>query len=410
MKDDKSLILVVDDVPDNLILASDLLKDFYKVKVANSGKSALAIAQAEPPDLILLDVVMPEMDGYETCSRLKADPVLKQIPVMFLTALGEIEDEEKGFALGAVDYIIKPLTPSLLLARVKTHLLLKHTLDSLDERNMYLETEITRRIKEIQERSRTQEILAEANKKLKELDRMKSMFIASMSHELRTPLNSIIGFTGLTLQEMSGPLNEEQKDNLSRVRKAANHLLALIIEFIDISKIDSGKVESTSQSFSLDGLVTEAIDTLRTQIQEKGMLLEVQPGPDISMFTDRRRLLQCLINFLSNAVKYSESGKITIGITQFNGEVELSVSDTGIGIAVEDLPKLIEPFERVKSHLQVKAGGAGLGLYLTKKLATEILHGEVSVESIKDVGSTFRIRVPKSLMMEVTPSENRIGN
>jgi putative two-component system response regulator len=149
MKDDKSVILVVDDIPDNLVLASALLKRDYKVKLANSGETALKIAQAEPPDLILLDVMMPGMNGYETCSRLKSDPTLKQIPVIFLTAMGEVEDEEKGFALGAVDYVVKPLTPSLLLARVKTHLTLKQIQNCLEERNAYLETEIARRIQEI---------------------------------------------------------------------------------------------------------------------------------------------------------------------------------------------------------------------------------------------------------------------
>ncbi|HWR31620.1 MAG TPA: HAMP domain-containing sensor histidine kinase [Negativicutes bacterium] len=263
---------------------------------------------------------------------------------------------------------------------------------------------------EISERQRVETVLENANLKLKELDHMKSMFIASMSHELRTPLNSIIGFTGMTLQEMSGPLNEEQKDNLSRVKRSANHLLALITDVIDISKIESGKIESHTQSFSLNELVAEAVESVRPLVDEKGMSIEVQTEPDVAMLTDRRRLLQCLINFLSNAAKYSESGKITLGRHRNNGEVELSVTDTGIGIATEDLPKLFEPFERVKSHLQVKAGGTGLGLYLTKKLATEVLRGEVSVESVQGAGSTFRIRVPEILSKEGTSNENGTDN
>lgn len=149
MKEGKSVILVVDDIPDNLALASALLKREYTVKLATNGEAALKIAQTEPPDLILLDVMMPGMDGYETCARLKADRVLRQIPVIFLTAMGEVEDEERGFSLGAVDYIVKPLTPSLLLARVKTQLALKHIQDQLEERNAYLEAEIVRRIEEV---------------------------------------------------------------------------------------------------------------------------------------------------------------------------------------------------------------------------------------------------------------------
>ena len=259
--------------------------------------------------------------------------------------------------------------------------------ETLDEMNHKMVTEIS-------EKERMSETLAEANQKLKELDRMKSMFIASMSHELRTPLNSIIGFTGITLQELSGPLNEEQKDNLSRVKRSANHLLALITDVIDISKIESGRIDSYSQTFSLNDLVKEAVDTIQTQVEDKGMVLEVSMPAEVSMFTDRRRLLQCLINLLSNAMKYSESGKISVEVRPLEQTVELAVSDTGIGIAETDLPKLFEPFERVKSHLQVKAGGTGLGLYLTKKLVMEVLKGEIDVRSIQGQGSTFTIRIP----------------
>ena len=149
MTEKRPVILAVDDVPDNLALVRALLRQRYEVRTAASGEQALAMVHSDPPDLILLDVMMPGLDGYETCSRLKADERFRRIPVLFLTARAEIEDEEKGFSLGAVDYITKPLNPSLLLARVNTHLQLKHTQDALNERNEFLEAEIVRRVNEI---------------------------------------------------------------------------------------------------------------------------------------------------------------------------------------------------------------------------------------------------------------------
>lgn len=149
MKDTKPVILIVDDTPDNLSLASSISKDRYKVKVATSGAKALSIALADPPDLILLDVMMPEMDGYETCLWLKQQSALADIPVIFLTAKSAIEDEERGLALGAVDYITKPLSPPILLARINTHLTLKQAREFLKDKNVYLEAEIERRTKEI---------------------------------------------------------------------------------------------------------------------------------------------------------------------------------------------------------------------------------------------------------------------
>lgn len=143
------LILVVDDAPDNLLLAGNLLTPHYRVKLAASGALALEIAQAETPDLILLDVMMPDMNGYDACAKIKKMETLRRTPIIFLTALGETTDQEKGFALGAVDYILKPFTPSLLLARVKTHLSLKQAQASLQERNEHLEAEIAKRVDEI---------------------------------------------------------------------------------------------------------------------------------------------------------------------------------------------------------------------------------------------------------------------
>ncbi len=259
-------------------------------------------------------------------------------------------------------------------------------------------------IQDITERKRGEAILKaakedaeRANEKLRELDKLKSMFIASMSHELRTPLNSIIGFTGMTLDELSGDLNEEQKDNLSRAYRAAKHLLDLITDVIDISKIEAGRVDNFPENLLLSEIVEEAVGTVQHQLAEKGLQLELRMPNQIRLYTDRKRLLQCLLNFLSNAVKYSETGTVALEAREWGETVEISVRDTGIGIAAKDLPKLFEAFERFESHLRVKAGGTGLGLYLTKKIAVEILGGRVTVESEEGKGSIFTIKIPRSI-------------
>ncbi len=241
---------------------------------------------------------------------------------------------------------------------------------------------------------RTHELI-EANKRLQELDKLKSMFIASMSHELRTPLNSIIGFTGMLLQGISGDLNEEQKDDLSRVYKAGKHLLSLITDVIDISKIEAGRVETFPEQFFLKEIIDEAVMTVTPQLNEKKLSIKISANSFPSVVTDKKRLLQCILNFLSNAVKYTEKGGIVISVDETENNVEIAVSDTGIGIAQTDMPKLFEAFERIESHLKVKAGGTGLGLYLTKKIAEQLLCGSVSAESNVGKGSTFKIRISK---------------
>lgn len=233
-----------------------------------------------------------------------------------------------------------------------------------------------------------------ANRQLKKLDQLKSMFIASMSHELRTPLNSIIGFSSILLEEWIGPLTEEQKKNLAIILRAGKHLLALINDVIDISKVEAGSLEIVKDAFDIQELVDEAVASLRDEIAGKGLELSVE-NVSVMMQSDRRRLLQCLLNLLSNAVKFTDKGSILVSVKKISAErVALQVTDTGIGISQEDGATLFQPFVRLHGTGTANYPGTGLGLYLTKKLANEILAGELSMRSTPGEGSTFTLNIP----------------
>ncbi|MHC4844363.1 MAG: sensor histidine kinase, partial [Planctomycetota bacterium] len=174
----------------------------------------------------------------------------------------------------------------------------------------------------------------------------------------------------------------------------ARHLLSLITDVIDISKIEAGRIEKFPEQISLSEVIEEAVVNIQPQLKDKKLALETSIPDGLVMHTDRKRLLQCIINYLGNAVKYTESGTITIAAKQIEDKVEILVADTGIGISKEDQTRLFDAFERFDSHLRVKVGGTGLGLYLTRKLATEILEGEVLVNSQEGKGSTFGLLIP----------------
>jgi len=231
---------------------------------------------------------------------------------------------------------------------------------------------------------------AEAAKKL---EKLKSIFIASTSHELRTPLNSIIGFTGVLLQGWSGELNKEQKEYLELINSSSKHLLELIIDILDISKIESGSIDLNVSVFDLREVVDEAITTLRASIKEKGLEMSVEME-DISMRSDRTRLLQCIMNLIGNSVKYTEKGSIKINAKIIKNNVHILVIDTGIGIKTQDIPRLFAPFVRLESHLTLNTSGTGLGLYLTKKLVRDVLGGDIDVKSGYGKGSTFTMHLP----------------
>lgn len=264
-------------------------------------------------------------------------------------------------------------------------------LKQLEEQLSLLSAELESRVHE-----RTAE-LERANARLKELDRLKSMFIAMTSHELRTPLNSILGFISMTVHGLSGELNEEQKDNLSRAYTSALHLLSLVSDVIDISKIEAGKTEAYPESVQLGEVIGEATGGIEPELEAKGLGLEVEVPFGLTMFTDRKRLLQCLINLVGNAVKFTESGLVRVTASSCGPLVEVAVSDTGIGVEESDLPRLFQPFERLDSPLRLKTGGTGLGLYLTRKLCTDILCGTIAVRSKTGEGSTFTMTIARDV-------------
>ncbi|WP_005033998.1 ATP-binding protein [Holophaga foetida] len=225
-------------------------------------------------------------------------------------------------------------------------------------------------------------------------DRIKSAFLATMSHELRTPLNSIIGFTGILIQGLVGPLNAEQKKQLGMVRDSSNHLLELINDVLDISKIEAGQLEIVQESFDLRASLEKSVQILRPQAEKRGVPLELEIAPEVGRLrSDRRRVEQILMNLGSNAIKFTEHGKVLISCRVNGCEIEVRVRDTGIGIRDEDIGVLFQPFRQVDAGTTRKYEGTGLGLSICKRLV-ERMGGRIWVESVWGEGSTFTFVLP----------------
>ena len=239
---------------------------------------------------------------------------------------------------------------------------------------------------------RTLELRA-AKEAAESADRLKSAFLATMSHELRTPLNSIIGFTGVLRQELAGPLNPEQKKQMGMVRDSANHLLELINDVLDLSKIEAGQLQVAREQVDLQAIATRVVDSLRPLAQRKGLALHcLVPGP-LTLVSDRRRLEQILVNLLGNAIKFTEAGEIRLQVRPGPETVRIEVSDTGIGVRPEDLERLFRPFFQIDTGLTRKYVGTGLGLSICRRLC-DLLGGAITAESSPGLGSTFTVSLP----------------
>lgn len=374
-----STILIVDDNPTNIDILVGILEGYNK-KVAINGAEALQLAFEEtPPDLILLDVMMPEMDGYQVCKELRENDKTQNIPVIFLTAKTREEDIVYGFEVGGQDYVTKPFSPSELLARVHTQLQLKQKNDELVEINQTLED----RVKE-----RTHKLKL-AKEKAEEADRLKSEFLASMSHEIRTPLNAICGFSNIIAEANKDP---DLIQFTNTVQSQTDILLTLINDIIDFAKIESNSLDLSYETFLLDELLTEIFVQFNLQAGDKKELKVIKPVNSIFITTDKRRLTQVLTNLISNANKFTQNGSVTFGANpKGNAEIHFFVKDTGIGIAEEHLDLIFDRFYKIDSFTQ----GTGLGLSISKNII-ELLGGSLHVKSELNKGTAFTFNIPVS--------------
>jgi signal transduction histidine kinase len=438
---------VVDDEESLLAVISQVLSNSgYEVTAAASGEEAWEIFQTDPFSLVITDIVMKEMTGIELLQNIKQ--LSPETQVIIMTSYASLDTAVNALRSGAYDYLFKPFEDLDIISAVtdraleKVQLIAENRLliEKLNRKGDDLERRVTERThaldqanvqlkREIEQRKRTAVALQQAKDAADAASRAKSEFLANMSHEFRTPLNHIIGFTELVANQKMGPLLEEQEQYLNNALISSRHLLAMVNDILDLSKVETGKMAFEPSAVEMKLLFHNCLSMFQEKVKSHNIELTADIGqtPD-SLVVDERKLRQVIYNLLSNAVKFTpDNGAVRItarkvkhrirpglreqdpqylkiiektpsnGADSGNGQqdcLEVSVADTGIGINAEDLKRIFNRFEQIDGTINRKHAGTGLGLSLTKALV-EMHGGKIWAESKgKDQGSTFRFVIP----------------
>jgi len=401
-------VLVVDDNPAMLMAVAAVVAALgLSVVTVGSGREALRQLLLRDFALILLDVNMPTMDGFETAALIHGRPRSALVPIIFITAEARGDAERvRGYTVGAVDFIYSPIVPEILRAKVQVFADL-----------FYLNRQLRQQAEELRRRG---EKITEKNHQLAEASKMKSEFLANMSHELRTPLNAIIGFAEVLKDGLAGKLSQKQADYVTDIFVSGQHLLSLINDILDLSKVEAGKMTLDVEPLEVASLLQDCLAIVKEKALKHCIALSLDvSGAPAHVVADARKLKQVIYNLLSNAVKFTPKGgqvrlatraikrdalslrvpegmavrQLPLPDSDWQEFLEIQVSDSGIGIATADLDRLFQPFQQLDSSLERHFEGTGLGLVLVRRMIA--LHdGSVAVASAPGQGSCFTLWLP----------------
>jgi CheY-like chemotaxis protein len=428
-------ILIVDDYPENLLAMEVVLSDLGQRLVrAGSGAEALKRLLEQDFAVILLDVQMPGMDGFETAQYIRGRERSRHTPIIFVTAYERSEKAvERGYQIGAVDFLFKPVVSEILRSKVGVFVELFQKREQIRrqaeelrladrrareqemtaERQRWeadrLREEMQREREHTAELARRAEELAEARRAAEVASETKSRFLANVSHELRTPLNAVIGYSEMLEEECTDLGLEQLVPDLKQIQSAGRHLLALVNDVLDLSKVEAGRMELFLETFDVCEVVNDVVVTVRPLIDQRNNELEVRCDPSVgAMYADVTKLRQSLFNLLSNAAKFTQRGNIALEVAREvdpggPDRITFRVCDSGVGMKPDQLERLFQPFVQGDASTGRDYGGTGLGLAITKKFC-ELMGGRISVESAAGQGSTFEIVLP------ATVAGHRVGD
>lgn len=381
-------ILIVDDDPGMVQALARVIRPLGRLRFATLGTDALRLMNESPPDLVLLDAQMPGMSGFEVLEAIKGNPLLADVPVIFVTSQAEASFEQTGLEKGAADFIAKPIRPAIVQARVRTQLRLKQANDALKQVAATDRLNLAEALKDLREShaqlQKTAEELQLANEGLLQ-------FVRISSHDLREPLNTVVQFVGLVQEDHGAALPADAQHYLKLVHNAGEHMRTLLDDVVRYARLQHGETEPPTP-VALAPLMAELCDALAAQLDATGAQLRIGELPRVVGHASL--LSQLFQNLVSNALKFVPPGsvpRIEITAQTAGGMATISVKDNGIGISPEGQGRLFQPFARL--NLRREFEGTGLGLAISRQIA-EAHGGTIGVRSQPGEGSTFEVRLP----------------